>query len=109
MRTLKNHRFGDEAALHDSPLDRRLRRISALERCEEARAFLESFPVRSAGVVRIDHHIASGRFTAFHCREQASGRRRRPIRWYGDNYLRRYQVWFGRLLRRWKRWKRLSW
>lgn len=43
MRKLKSYRFGDEAALHGSPLDRRLRRISGRERREEAYAFLESF------------------------------------------------------------------
>lgn len=40
---IRNYRFGDEAAMNGSPLDRRLRRISARERKEEAKAFLAQF------------------------------------------------------------------
>lgn len=43
MKRLRSYRFGDQAALHGSPLDRKLRRLSSLERSEEARAFLENF------------------------------------------------------------------
>jgi nitric-oxide synthase len=40
---LRNPGLSNGTPLHDSPLGRRLRRISALERQEEARAFLDTF------------------------------------------------------------------
>lgn len=43
MSSLSISGLGGGSALHGSPLDRRLRRLSALERREEARAFLDTF------------------------------------------------------------------
>ena len=38
-----------------------------------------------------------------------TGDGRRLMPWYGDKYRRRPKVWFDRIMRRWKLWKRMSW